>query len=80
MPKKRNNFSPTQKQIEFAADISYVLDIPFPHSSHDYTKRAYSNFIKTNIDNYYYELGSINEPDDYDFDIWDSLLPQGEAF
>lgn len=43
------NELPTAKQINFAKEISEVLDIPLPE---DKTKAAYKAFINFNIDAY----------------------------
>ena len=40
---------PTEKQIVFAEQISNTLNRPFPISSKEYTKSAFSTFISNNI-------------------------------
>ena len=44
--------TPTTKQIAFVNKITQALDIEFPWTSKQYTKKAYSNFISANINNY----------------------------
>ena len=43
---------PSQKQIDFANEIAYVLGVDFPQSSADFTSMTYYHFIKNNIGHY----------------------------
>ena len=43
---------PTDKQIAFADEIAYMLDIDFPTGSPDFNKAAYCKFISDNIYKY----------------------------
>ena len=52
------NELPTAKQINFAKEISEVLDIPLPE---DKTKAAYSAFINFNIDAYKEVMSECND-------------------
>ena len=42
--------SPSDKQIQVAADIAITLGIEFPRSSKDFTAAVYWKFIKDNIE------------------------------
>ena len=42
--------SPSDKQIQLAADIANTLGIEFPRSSKDFTAVVYWKFIKDNIE------------------------------
>lgn len=44
--------SPTEKQIALAEEIANALDLEFPISSKQFTRSAYSKFIKDNLDEY----------------------------
>ena len=50
---------PTEKQIEFAEDITAVLRIDFPTSSKEFTKATYFKFIST-----YYDANDFNSEDE----------------
>lgn len=52
------NDLPTAKQINFAKEISEVLDIPLPEEK---TKRAYREFIDSNVGQY---KAALDEFDD----------------
>ena len=60
------NDLPTAKQINFAKEISEVLDIPLPE---DKTKAAYKAFINFNIDAYK-EVMSECETDSYWYEFF----------
>lgn len=68
------NYSPTEKQIEFAEAIASVLGIDFPQSSKDFTKQSYYHFIK----NYYDEYKRVvNDYNDFNFEdemAWFQML------
>lgn len=61
---KELNELPTAKQINFAKEISEVLDIPLPDKK---TKAAYKAFINFNIDAYK-EVMSACKEDSYWFE------------
>lgn len=57
---------PTDRQLDFAVDISSVLGIDLPT---EYTKSAYSDFISSYRNAYYSELeylGAFDGGPDYD--------------
>lgn len=56
--RKELNDLPTAKQINFAKEISEVLDIPLPE---DKTKRAYKEFIDSNVGQYKATLDEFND-------------------
>ena len=60
--------SPTEKQIEFAEEITRVLGIDFPQSSREFTKQVYREFIKEHYDEYRQVVDDIN-----DFNFEDEL-------
>ena len=55
---KELNDLPTAKQINFAKEISEVLDIPLPE---DKTKVAYSKFIDSNVGQYREAIDEAND-------------------
>ena len=64
--------SPTEKQIRFAEMIADVLNIDFPTSSKEFTKRVYCHFISDN----YAAFKSIMDDyaDDDDEMLWFQML------
>lgn len=53
---------PTDKQIIFADEIAYALNLDFPTSSKEFTKQAYHAFIST----HYEEFQSFIRDSDWD--------------
>ena len=53
---------PTQKQFEFAKEISEFLEVEMPQ---DFTKGTYSDFIN-HYKNRFYELKELYPDDEYD--------------
>lgn len=66
--------SPTQKQIDLVDAITEVLDIDFPQSSSEFTKRIYSKFISEHIDAFRQVVDDINDANDEDEMMWFQML------
>lgn len=57
---------PSQKQIDFANEIAYVLGVDFSQGSSDFTAVTYYHFINNNIQKYHeIKASDPNYADDY---------------
>ena len=67
--------SPTEKQIQFADEIAYMLGIDFPTGSPDFNRFSYWQFISSHI----YEYQCIrNEDPSYDGEMdWFDPFAEG---
>lgn len=59
--------TPTEKQIKFVEDICKILDIQFPTSSREFTRKCFCNFIKDHIDLFYEEIIGNTYENDVDY-------------
>ena len=70
--------SPTEKQIKFVETICNVLNIAnFPSSSKEYSRKCFSSFISSHIDEFSKTRADINEDVDFIYeyvgcenDVW----------
>lgn len=67
---------PTNKQIDFAEEIAYVLDIDFPTGSPDFNKWVYCKFISDHI-HQYQEIMASDPSYDSEMDWWDPFAEGG---
>lgn len=70
-------YSPTEKQIKFAEEIAYTLDIDFPTCSAEYTKLAYWQFITCYYNQYIEVLNSDPSYDDDEMAWYDPFAEGG---
>ena len=59
--------TPSEAQINFANEISFVLGVDFPMSSKDYTAKAYYEFIRDHINRY---QNAMSGDPNWDDDFW----------
>lgn len=66
---------PTEKQIEFADKIAYMLNLDFPTGSPDFNRQAYWKFIS---DNFYAYQEICNSDPSYDDEMdWFDPFAEG---
>ena len=64
---------PTEKQIAYATEIARTLNIEFPICAAEYTKSAYSAFIRAYQSEYYQFIDWVDEDIIMEFcynDVW----------
>ena len=66
--------SPTEKQIRFVDDIARTLNIDFPTSSKEFTKRTYRNFIKAYYEDFQMAMDDANAFNTEDEMAWFQML------
>lgn len=76
MMRTKTSNVPTDKQIKFADEIAYVLDIDFPNGSPDFNKYAYWKFISDNFHKYQ-EIRASDPNYDDEMDWWDPFAECG---
>ena len=60
--------SPTEKQIKFVDAITEALEIDFPQSSKEFTKRTYCRFIEKHYPEFKRFVEDINSISDLAFE------------
>lgn len=65
---------PTEKQIRFTEDIAKVLNIDFPTTSKEFTKRTYCNFINAHYEDFQMAMDDANVFNTEDEMVWFQML------